>query len=195
MARTYATGPTAGLAANPLGEASAVGTRLREYPTRAAALFVWCYGFWLLLTWTVTPEQLVFGAILALTVALTMAPLGPVARPWRLADPRRFAAVVTLFAVALGRIVRANLALARRIWLPSRPLSSGMLIIRTDAATDGEIAAIGLITSLIVDNQIVDLDRSEREFQYHTVAVPDGDPRTAITAPVEQLAQWIRRPE
>lgn len=172
-----------------------MGTGLRDYPTRAAALFVWCYGFWLLLTWTVTPEQLVFGAILALVVALAMAPLGPVARPWRLADPRRLAALITLIAIALVRIVRANLALARRIWQPSRPLASGMLIIRTDAATDGEIAAIGLITSLIVDNQLVDLDRSEKEFQYHTVAVPDGDPRTAITAPVEQLARWIRRPE
>jgi multicomponent Na+:H+ antiporter subunit E len=102
--------------------------------------------------------------------------------------------VVTLFAVAAGRIVKANLSLARRIWSPSRPLSSGMLIIHTDAKTDGELAAIGLITSLIVDNQIADLDRSENELQYHTVAVPDGDPRTEITAPVEQLVRWIRRP-
>jgi multicomponent Na+:H+ antiporter subunit E len=182
------------LAEQPRGEAAGVGIGLREYAVRAAALFVWCYGFWLLLTWTNTTEQFVFGAMLALAVALSMAPLGPVARPWRLLDPRRFAAVVTLFAVAAGRIVKANLSLARRIWSPSRPLSSGMLIIRTDARTDGELAAIGLITSLIVDNQIADLDRSENELQYHTVAVPDGDPRAEITAPVEQLVRWIRRP-
>jgi multicomponent Na+:H+ antiporter subunit E len=171
-----------------------VGTGLREYSTRAAPLFVWCYGFWLLLTWTVTTEQLVFGALLSLAVALPMARLGAVAKPWLLADPRRLAAAVTLFVVAATRIVRANLSLARRIWAPSRPLASGMLIIRTDARADGELAAIGLVTSLIVDNQIVDLDRSEHELQYHTVAVPDGDPRTAITAPVEQLVKWIRRP-
>ena len=171
-----------------------MGTGLREYASRAAALFVWSYGFWLLLTWTVTPEQLVFGALLSLAVALSMAPLGAVARPWLLADPRRLAAALTLAVVALTRIVRANVSLARRIWAPSRPLASGMLVIRTDAQTDGELAALGLITSLIVDNQIVDLDRSENELQYHTVALPDGDPRRAITAPVEQLAKWIRRP-
>ena len=34
-------------------------------PRRVVALFVWAYGAWLLLTWTVTFEQLVFGGLLA----------------------------------------------------------------------------------------------------------------------------------
>jgi multicomponent Na+:H+ antiporter subunit E len=152
-------------------------------------LFVWAYGTWLLLTWTVTFEQLIFGGLLALTVALTMAPLGRVARPWRLLDPRVMFALVRLILVALAEIVRANLALARRIWAPSRPLASGMVIVPTVMRSDAALAGVALITSLIVDNQIVDLDRAQHRLQYHAVEVPRGvDAKVAeINGPVEQL--------
>ena len=46
---------------------------------------------------------------------------GPARRrraPWRLLDPRRLTAVVRLVLETLVRIVRANLALAYRIWSP-----------------------------------------------------------------------------
>lgn len=164
---------------------------------RVAALFVWAYGTWLLLTWTLTFEQLVFGGLLALAVAVALAPLGAVARPWLLLDPRRLVAIVRLFVVALVKIVRANLGLARRIWTPSRPLSPGMVIVPTSMRTDGGLGAVGLITSLIVDNQIVDLDRGRHELQYHAVQVPDGTQATvaAINGPVERLLEpIIRRP-
>ena len=160
---------------------------------RFAAVFVWAFGFWLLLTWTVPAEQLIFGACLAALVALAMAPLGDVAAPWAVLKPRRLAAVAVLFGASLGRIVRANMSLARRILLPSRPLRSGMIIVPTKARTDGELAATGLITSLIVDNQIVDLDRSERELQYHAVAVPEGDRAAEVNAPTERLVHEVAR--
>jgi multicomponent Na+:H+ antiporter subunit E len=55
------------------------------------------------------------------------------------------------------------------------------------------MAATGLITSLIVDNQIVDLDVRRRELQYHAVAVPPGDAAQraeSINAPTER---WLAR--
>jgi multicomponent Na+:H+ antiporter subunit E len=166
--------------------------------TRVAALFVWAYGTWLLLTWTVTFEQLVFGGLLAAAVALAMAPLGSVARPWLLLEPRRFAAVLRLLVVALGRIVVANVGLARRIWAPSRPLASGMVVVPTTMRTDGGLGGVGLISSLIVDNQIVDVDRRHHQLQYHAVDVPRGTDEKkagAINGPVEELlAPLVRRP-
>ncbi|MGH8961694.1 MAG: Na+/H+ antiporter subunit E [Jatrophihabitantaceae bacterium] len=165
--------------------------------TRVAALFVWAYATWLLLTWTLTFEQLVFGGLLALAVALAMSPFGEVAPPWRLLDPRVLVAVCVLVAVALGKIVRANLGLARRILSPSRPLASGMVVVPTRMRGDAGIGGVGLITSLIVDNQIVDVDREKHELQYHAVDVPEGTQAKvdAINGPVEQLlAPILRRP-
>ena len=51
-----------------------------------------------------------------------------------------------------------------------------MVIVPTTESSDGGLAAVGLITSLIVDNQIVDLDRATHRLQYHAVAVPSLDP-------------------
>jgi len=157
---------------------------------RVAALGVWAYVVWVLLTWTLTAEQELVGLVLAVAVGLSMAPLGNVAAPWQFFDPRRFVGLLRLMVAALLRIVAANIQLARRIWAPSRPLSSGMVIVPTRERTDGGLAATGLITSLIVDNQIVDIDRGRNELQYHAVAVPHGNrkrPEDDINAPVERL--------
>lgn len=167
--------------------------RLRHLP-RVAALAVWAYAVWLLLTWTVTAEQLLVGAGVALVCAVAMAGLGDVAAPWALLDPRRLAAVGVLAGVVAARMARANLGLARRIWSPSRPLSSGMIVVPTSARTDGEWAATGLITSLIVDNQLVDIDRRGSRMQYHAVAVPSGDRRAGINGPVEDRVAKVRDP-
>lgn len=157
---------------------------------RKVALFCWAFLIWVLLTWTWMLETLLFGAGIAAAVAAGLAPLGEVAPPWRLLNPRRLGAACWLGLVAAGHIVTANLRLSRRIWAPSRPLRSGMVTAATRATSEGELAAVGLLTSVIVDNQLVDLYRSGHRLQYHAVAVPDGDAeqvRGAINGPVEHL--------
>lgn len=163
---------------------------------RGIAIAIWAFTVWLVLTWTVTAEQLTTGALVAILVAVAMAPLGGVVRPWRLLDPRRFAALVALMAMSLVQIVRANISLAIRIWRPSRPLKSGMVVVPTTLRSDGGLASVGLISSLIVDNQIVDLDREQHLLQYHAVEVPKGtkaEQAEAINAPIERLIAKVER--
>ena len=157
--------------------------------SRAVAASTWAFLAWLLLTWTRTAEQLLFGAGLAVLTGLVCATLGPVAPPWALLRPARLAAVVRLVAFAAVEIVRANLSLSRRIWTPGRPLRPGMVIVPTELDGDGGQTAVALITSLIVDNQIVDLDRKRRELQYHAVWIDDPAPaanRAKINGPLER---------
>jgi multicomponent Na+:H+ antiporter subunit E len=158
--------------------------------SRVTALFCWAFGVWVLLTWTLTLEQMLFGTGVALAVAVALAPLGEVPGPWRLLTPRRLAAAAALLVLAARRIVQANVRLSRLIWNPRLPLRSGMVIVPTSQRSAGGLTAVGLITSLIVDNQLVDLDRSRAELQYHAVEVPEGGPdrrREAINGPVEDL--------
>jgi multicomponent Na+:H+ antiporter subunit E len=157
---------------------------------RVLALWSWAFLTWVLLTWRFTAEQLLFGLVASLSIAVAIAPLGDVAPPWRLLEPRRLVTILRLAVQALFRIVVANVRLARRIWMPSLPLSSGMAIVPTEARTDGGLAAVGLITSLIVDNQLVDVDRKHDLLQYHCIAVPEGsreEAREAINGPTERL--------
>lgn len=167
------------------------------WAVRALALAIWAYAAWLLLTWTVTAEQLTFGAILAILIGVALAPLGDVAAPWSVLDPRRLVALLRLTVESAVRVVRANISLSRRIWSPSRPLASGMVVVPTRMREDGELAAVGVITSLIVDNQIVDLDRRKHALQYHAVQVPEGSGKQkaeSVNAPVERmLGPVVRR--
>jgi multicomponent Na+:H+ antiporter subunit E len=164
---------------------------------RRVALGVWAYATWVLLTWTpFTWETEAIGALTALVVAHVLAPFGEVARPWLVLDPRRLIAIARLFVRTLGGIVVANLKLARVIWTPGLPVRSGMVIVPTTERTDGGLAAVGLISSLIVDNQIVDVDRGLHLLQYHAISVPEGGrerARAAINGPVEQMLEPLTR--
>jgi multicomponent Na+:H+ antiporter subunit E len=167
----------------------------RSASVRIGGIFCWAFLVWVLLTWTLTAEQLLFGALVAAAVAIALAPLGDVAGPWLLLDPRRLAGGIWLLAVTAGRIATSNIRLARRIWDPRRPLTSGMVIAETQQRSMGGLTAVGLMTSVVVDNQLVDLDPSRGQLQYHAVAVPGGGPQEAtraITRPAERLLALLR---
>ena len=170
-----------------------VGERVR----RVTAVAAWAYCVWILLTWTATAEDLLVGVVIALGCGVAFAPLGQAVGPWTALRPRRLAALVLLAAECAARIVAANLSLTRRILSPSRPLRSGMVVVPTEARSDGELAATGILTSLVVDNQLVDLDRDRPRLQYHAMAVPD-DPagesvRESVNAPLERRVLAVTR--
>jgi multicomponent Na+:H+ antiporter subunit E len=148
--------------------------RLRTF----AALTAWAYLAWLLLTWTRTAEQFLVGLGIALIVAAFLTPFGAAAGMVNVLV--RLPRLVLVLLFASWRIVTANVGLARRIWAPSRPLRPGMIIVPTSADTDARLAAVGLVSSLIVDNQLVDLDRSAREMQYHGVDVDGPSPNEQL---------------
>ena len=161
-----------------------------RYVARALGLAAWCLIVWILLTWTVTAEQYAFGIGISIAIGLALAPLGPVVPPWAVLAPRRLWRTLGLLITSLGRIVSANVRLAARIWAPSRPLRSGMVIVPTSQRSLFGLTVVGLVTSVVVDNQIVDVDRRREELQYHAVTVPEGGPEAArakINEPVERF--------
>lgn len=160
---------------------------------RVVALTAWGFVVWILLTWTPTLENQLVGLVVAAGFGFAFAPLGRVAGPWAALTPRRLAALVMLAGACSARIVVANLSLTRRILSPSRPLRSGMIIVASDARSDGELAATGVLTSLVVDNQFVDLDRGRHRLQYHAMAVPDPPARESVNGPLERRVIAVAR--
>ncbi|MDP8993178.1 MAG: Na+/H+ antiporter subunit E [Actinomycetota bacterium] len=153
-----------------------------------AALAVWSGMAWAVLSWTTAVEQAVYGAVISIAVAVALSPLGPAARPWRLLHPKRLVRVAAVAVLSVARIVWANVVLAWRVWSPSRPIRTGMLVVPAGVSTDGAITAIGLLGSIIVDHQLVDLERGR--LQYHAVWVESEDPddaRERINGRMERL--------
>lgn len=154
---------------------------------------VWLWLLWLVLSWTATVEQVAYGFVFAVVLAVPLSALGPVARPWRLLHPVRVFGAICLAGAYLRRMAAANLQLARRIWLPSRPLRSGMVVVDDPTETDGSCTALGLMTSTVVDNQLVDLgqDRGSRAMQYHGVWITNDDPASNADKIFGPLVKWI----
>lgn len=178
--------------------ASRRDTERRRRIITALSITIWCYLTWVLLTWTLTLEQQLVGLAVSAVIGIALTPFGEVPGIWRLIEPRRFVRALLLFGASAGRVVRANISLARRILSPSLPLRSGMTIVPAGYDGAAGLGAVGIITSLVVDNQIVDLDRDRRRLQYHAVNVPAGGPaakRAAINGPTEdELAPLLREP-
>ncbi len=140
------------------------------------------------MTWTATVEQAAYGVAVSIAVALLLSPLGPAARPWRLLRPRRLVRLFAIGATSGARILWANVVLARRVWSPSLPIRTGMLVVPTDLRSDSGVTVIGLLGSIIVDHQLVDLEPGR--LQYHAVWVASEDPieaRERINGRLERL--------
>jgi multicomponent Na+:H+ antiporter subunit E len=168
--------------------------RRREYVGRLLALTLWGYAAWALLTWTATVEYVVAGVVVAAVCAVALAPLGPVAPPCALLRPRRLAVLPVLLAQTCWHVLLANVSLARRIWSPRRPLASGMVVVPTGARSDAGLATVGILTSLVVDNQVLDVDRDRHELLYHCVEVPpktEGARYRAVNGTVEHRLEQL----
>src|SRR5205814_789937 len=74
------------------------GARMARRGNTIAALAGWGFVAWAALLWTQTIESSIVGVAVSLLVAWSLAPLGPVARPWRLLEPRRILSLVRLTA-------------------------------------------------------------------------------------------------
>jgi multicomponent Na+:H+ antiporter subunit E len=156
---------------------------------RWVAVFGWAYLTWTVLSWTASVEAIVVGLALSALTAVACAPLGPLAGPWQGLSPRRAVGLFSLAGHVLVRMIAANIALTRRIWTPRRPVPSGMLVVPTTARSDGEYAAVGLLTSIIVDSQLVDLDRDRQQLQYHVVDTQEREINAAVEARIERLTR------
>jgi multicomponent Na+:H+ antiporter subunit E len=163
---------------------------------RVFALFVWCLATWIVLTWTATIEQAAFGVGISLAVAVSLAPFGDVIGPWRLLSPRVLIRIGRLTGFVLVQIAKANVTLAWRVWQRRPPLRTGLVVTPTRMRSDAGIAAVGLLSSLIVDNQIVDVERNRHELLYHAVTVPEGGRVSAyhdINAGLESILLGVVR--
>jgi multicomponent Na+:H+ antiporter subunit E len=153
---------------------------------RTWGLAAWCFLAWLMLSLSVSVESLVTGLVLSVGAAAALSGLGEVPGPWSLLRPRRLGPLLHLVGRLAVDSTRANVQMAWRVWTPRPQLRTGMVVVGTLVRTDGQVGTVGLLTSLVVDNQVVDVDLDERTMLYHCVEVPRGDAYDVVNGPVER---------
>ena len=75
--------------------------------------FCLCFLFWVLLTWSFTPQEMIAGAVVSLAAALFTSGFFIHENAFRLANPVRFGALIAYVFIFLGELVKANNAVIR----------------------------------------------------------------------------------
>ena len=146
-----------------------------RWPTAAIAL-----ALWLLLTRPVDPHT---GGV---------DPPGPVARPGRWLDPRRWLWSVAFVAVFLWEVLLANLDVAYRILHPRMPIRPGIVKVRTalESATARSVLANAItLTPGTLTVELVD----GGELYVHWLNVRSTDAEQASERIVGRFERILRR--
>ncbi|MEJ2693434.1 MAG: Na+/H+ antiporter subunit E [Candidatus Thiodiazotropha sp.] len=140
-------------------------------PAHSAVLFVMLFAFWLLLTGSLDPTELVAGVAVALVVTMISRPHLAIFNGLRLSPAAipPFFAYLGLFFVAL---VRANIDMARRVLSPSLPLRPALVEVRTELQSP--LGRLTLANSITLTPGTLTVDVGEKTLLIHWIDAPDG---------------------
>ena len=150
--------------------------------------FCLCFLFWVLLTWSFTPQEMIAGAVVSLAAALFTSGFFIHENAFRLANPVRFGALIAYVFIFLGELVKANLDVARRCFGGCREVNPG--IVKVPVELEGDYAQAMLANSIPLD--IAEQD-GKTWYYIHWIDVAETDREKAGKIIKGRLEKGIRR--
>lgn len=96
---------------------------------RSVALFIILFGFWLLFTFSLKPDHLIAGALLALVASLFFGKYF-FEHAGKFLEPQRYAWGLLYAAIFLWECVKANFDVAYRVLHPGLPIRPGIVKVK-----------------------------------------------------------------
>ena len=157
--------------------------------------FCLCFLFWVLLTWSFTPQEMIAGAVVSLAAALFTSGFFIHENAFRLANPVRFGALIAYVFIFLGELVKANLDVARRCFGGCREVNPG--IVKVPVGLEGDYAQAMLANSITLTPGTITLDIAEQDgktwYYIHWIDVAETDREKAGKIIKGRLEKGIRR--
>ena len=157
--------------------------------------FCLCFLFWVLLTWSFTPQEMIAGAVVSLAAALFTSGFFIHENAFRLANPVRFGALIAYVFIFLGELVKANLDVARRVFGGCKDVNPG--IVKVPVNLKGDYAQAMLANSITLTPGTITMDIAEQGGQtyyyIHWIDVSDPDREKAGKLIKGSLEKGIRR--
>jgi multicomponent K+:H+ antiporter subunit E len=141
--------------------------RVLPYPL----LFLALWAMWLLLNQSVSPGQLIFGALIAFGASWAMAALGP--EPARLRNP---GAVMRLAGRVAVDVVRSNIAVGRIILgFGRRNRKSGFMTVPLDLTNHYGLTVLSVVLTATPGTLWMNYDSTRRELLLHVLDLVDEE--------------------
>lgn len=136
-------------------------------------MFIVCFGFWLLLTFSLETGSLITGAAAAL---LTSAIFGrySLGESGKLFQPQRYFWLIVYLLVFLWECLKANFDVAYRVIHPGLPIKPGIVSVETGLKSG--LARTMLANSITMTPGTITVDIDENRLYIHWIYVHTEDP-------------------
>ena len=159
------------------------------------AAFVVCFAFWLLLTWSVKPQELIAGAVVSLAAALFSARFFIHENAFWLANPAKlFTGLFYWIFVFPGELIKANVHMAKLVLGGCKDVKPGIVKIPSELKSDYGRAALANSITLTPGTITMEITEEEGQTNYYVhwiEAASDG--AEAGEAIKGRMEKWIRR--
>ncbi len=153
-------------------------------------LFVLLFVFWLLLTGSLDPAELIAGLMVALVVTLISRPHLEIFNGLRL-TPGAIPAFIAYLGVFLLALVRANLDMARRVLSPSLPLRPALVEVKTELQSP--LGRLTLANSITLTPGTLTVDVNDDILLIHWIDAPPGvDIEGATETITRQFERYLK---
>ncbi len=158
--------------------------------------FIVSYGFWLLLTWSVAPQELIVGAVVCLLVALFSARFFIHEKASWLFNPvKLITTLVFWLGVFMVELFKANVDMARRCFTGCKDVNPGIVKIPVNLKSDYAQAALANAITLTPGTITLDIIEEDGKTYYYVhwidVTKPSGE--EAGEAIKGRLEKWLGR--
>jgi len=133
--------------------------------------------FWLLFTWSLDAQELIFGLILTFVVTLFTYDLWLDTKFLNVLNPLNWPTLIVYFFVLLKEMVKANIDLALRTLNPRLPIYPGIVEIEADFPSDEAYTLVANSITLTPGTITVDIDKDEKKMYIHWIHVDTEDPK------------------
>ena len=139
---------------------------------RKLILFVVLFGLWLLLVWSLRPQDVWVGFGLALVIALVFGSVF-LNEPKHWFTPKRWVLFLCYVPYFLYYCVRANVDVAYRVIHPDLPIRPGIVKVRTRMKS--ELAKTFLANSITLTPGTLTVDIQGQHLYVHCINIPEDD--------------------
>jgi multicomponent Na+:H+ antiporter subunit E len=153
-------------------------------------LFLLLFLFWLLLTGSLEPAELIAGSVVALVVTLISRPHLTIFNGLRL-TPSALPAFIAYLGVFLWELIRANFDMARRVLSPKLPLQPALVEVRTELHSP--LGRLILANSITLTPGTLTVDVGDDTLLIHWIDAPEGiDIEGATKAIILRFERYLK---
>ena len=157
--------------------------------------FVVCFAFWILLTWSFDPQELIAGGVVSIAAALLSARFFIHEKAFWFFNPKRLFALIAYVFVFLWELIKANADMARRCYGGCKDVDPGVVKVPVELKSD--YARSMLANSITLTPGTISLDIADEDGQLyyyiHWVDVSEEDRVKAGEIIKGTLEKWVRR--